>query len=489
MTLASFQFLCFFLVVFGLYLATPGRYRWVLLLGASYVFYELAGGIRLLCTLVVVTALSYGVARGIERCSNPRSKQRWLLLGIVLNLSAMVWWKYLPVALQGSNVLLVRTALRLPVPAHWLSVGVSYYVFQGISYLVDVYLEVIDPEHDAGRFALGMAFFPKVLQGPIERSENLLPQLRELKVPVGANLVAGVHLFLWGMFKKTVVADGLAGLVDPVYADVHAQSGVALLLATYLYAFQIYLDFSGYTDMALGVARCFNIRLCQNFNAPYLATSIPEFWRRWHISFSSWILDYIFKPLQIRWRDWRRWGTPLALIVTFLASGLWHGAALGFLAWGAIHGLYMALGSLMPRNRGAALNQPTPLRRMGRVILTFQLVCFAWVFFRAHTFSDAGWILRQVLLDLPRSVVHLSWSRDILLGSAPRQSLEVLFFLFVVLMIGWHERRSTPDATRVGEHAWLSRFPAWAQGTVYGALFYLLAFHGASAQSFIYLQF
>ncbi len=204
-------------------------------------------------------------------------------------------------------------------------------------------------------------------------------------------------IFAWGLFKKVVVADRLALFVNAVYGDVHVYTGLPLVLATWFYAFQLYFDFSGYTDMALGSARLFNINLTQNFNSPYLATSVAEFWRRWHISFSRWILDYIFKPLQMAWRDWRTAGTAASLVVTFLASGIWHGVSWGFVVWGGLHGVYLAT-SVYYRPWQKKIHKAlgitkSPLLKVWQTVVTFNLVCFAWIFFRANSLSDAFYII------------------------------------------------------------------------------------------------
>jgi D-alanyl-lipoteichoic acid acyltransferase DltB (MBOAT superfamily) len=211
-------------------------------------------------------------------------------------------------------------------------------------------------------------------------------------------------LFVWGLFKKIVIADRLGLFADVVYNDVHAFTGLPLLLGTYAYAFQIYMDFSGYTDMALGSARLFNINLSQNFASPYLATSVADFWRRWHITFSRWILDYIFKPLQMQWRSAKNVGTAAALIVAFLISGLWHGASWGFVIWGGLHGLYMAC-SVFYKPYQKKLHkvlgiEKTAFLRVWQVFVTFNLVSFAWVFFRANNLNDAAYVVSNILFGM-----------------------------------------------------------------------------------------
>ncbi len=290
-------------------------------------------------------------------------------------------------------------------------------MFQAISYLADLYLEIEKPEKRLDDFALYMAFFPKLLQGPIERAGDLLPQLKTPYRFDYENMRMGLLLFAWGLFKKVVIADRLGTFVDPVFEDVQAHTGLSLLLSLYFYAFQIYCDFSGYTDMALGSARLFNIRLTQNFNSPYLATSVTDFWRRWHISFSRWILDYLFKPMQMQWRNWRTGGTVLALLITFLISGLWHGVSWGFVIWGLLHGIYLSAPVLwagLAKKKQKRSKQPKSGIRTGvQIFLTFHLLVFSWIFFRANSVGDAFQILRNLgihFLDLhqiPFSIEYL----------------------------------------------------------------------------------
>jgi alginate O-acetyltransferase complex protein AlgI len=281
-----------------------------------------------------------------------------------------------------------------------VTIGVSYYTFQAISYLIDIRLGLLKPEHHLGYYALSLAFFPKLLQGPIERGGDLLPQLQDSKPFDYLAARSGLLLVAWGLFQKVVIADRLGMYVDTVYNDLRSYQGASLLLATYGYAGQIYFDFAGYTSMAIGSARMFGIALTPNFNQPYLATSIADFWRRWHISFSRWILDYIFKPLQLGWRNWGTAGTSLALLITFLVSGLWHGASWGFIVWGLLHGCYMAC-SVWYRPWQKKLHHwlgisKTPLLKFWQIGITFHLVCLAWVFFRANSLSDAFYVLQHL---------------------------------------------------------------------------------------------
>lgn len=500
MTFTSFPFFLFLPVVLLLFVMTPLQFRWFLLLTASYYFYACLKIPHLLIVLAAVTAVSYGCGLKIHRSEAVQLKRFWLWTGIAANMSVLICLKYIPFLAENLNHLLSWTSSEFKIiNVHQLvAIGVSYFVFQGISYLIDIYLEILEPERHLGKFALSMSFFPKLLQGPIERGGNLLPQLRELPTCSWDNLRAGAHLFLWGMFKKVVVADHLATFVDPVYNNVHAYYGLSLIIATYLFALQLFLDFSGYTDMALGVARCFNIRLTQNFNAPYMATSIADFWRRWHISFSSWILDYIFKPLQFSFRDWPRWGTPLALMVTFVASGAWHGASWCFIVWGMLHGIYLGSATIFRQQKRKLSKtmglENTTILKIWQIFSTFHLVCFSWIFFRSTTIRDALYVAWHSVVGIPRSLQLLSsnndaWLQHILLGKTPKEFASVLAILVLVFGIGFVDRRMATNQLQIGELSGLAKLPFWVKGCVYGILCYMIAFNGSSVQSFIYLQF
>ncbi len=394
----SLHYLLFLPLVLLLFRSVGESLRWAVLLAASLVFYALLGSPALLAALGAVAGVSYLAGLKLAAARADRSGRPWLWGGIGANLLVLFALKYLPLLLPAGN-------------GTWLAIGVSYFVFQAIGYLVDIDLEIAEPEPHFWRFLLFLAFFPKLLQGPIERAAELLPQLRQPYIFDYVTARSGLRLFAWGLFQKVVIADRLAAFVDPVYADLPGHSGLPLILATYGYAFQIYFDFSGYTDMALGTARLFNLRLTANFNQPYLATSVADFWRRWHISFSRWILDYIFRPLQMLWRGAGTAGAAAALLVTFLASGLWHGANAGFLVWGGLHGLYMG-SSLLYRPWQKRLHKRLRIKK-GRWLtawqrlLTFHLVVFAWIFFRAPDLHQALYVVGHLCSGLPEQLAAL----------------------------------------------------------------------------------
>jgi alginate O-acetyltransferase complex protein AlgI len=403
MTFNSPSFLIFLPLVFLCFYFVRDRYRWFVLLLASFIFYAFILKPILLVALTAVILVTNQIGWFIER-SEGRFKRRSLLwLGIFANLALLIYFKYLPFIIQNLTLLLDSLGINIVLvkPLPMVSIGLSFYIFQAISYLADIYFRMAKPERHLGYFALYMAFFPKLLQGPIERASHLIPQLKAKYELNYDNMRFGMLLFTWGLFKKVVIADRLALYVDPVYNDVHAFTGLPLLMATYAYAFQLYMDFSGYTDMALGCARLFNLNLTQNFNSPFLANSVADFWRRWHISLSRWILDYIFEPVQMLFRNMGKWGTAAALVTTFILVGIWHGANWTFIVFGLIHGIYLAASFVYKpyqKKLHKALGiEKTGLLKVWQVFVTFNLVSLTFVFIRATNLRDATYIILNML--------------------------------------------------------------------------------------------
>lgn len=399
----SLNYFLFLPVVYLVFFFVGDRARWFVLLTASLLFYAALNVPYLLVVLVLVAITTYAFGMWLDQAKSVRTKRALLWGGVAVNAIILIAMKYLPFLTENLESLshLISLDVQIQPIKAFVAIGISYYVFQAISYLFDIYLEIEKPERHFGYFTLYLAFFPKLLQGPIERASDLLPKLKAKYEFNYDNMRFGMLLFTWGLFKKVVIADRLCLHVDAVYNDVTAFTGLPLLLATYAYAFQLYMDFSGYTDMALGSARLFNINLSQNFNSPYLATSVADFWKRWHITFSSWILDYIFKPLQMKLRNWKNWGTAIALVVAFLVSGIWHGASWGFVIWGGLHGLYMTCSVFyrpyQKRLHRALGIEKTKFLKAWQIFVTFNLVSFAWVFFRAANLEDAKHVISKML--------------------------------------------------------------------------------------------
>jgi len=494
MTFTSPLYFLFWPAAFLVFYFSRDKYRWLVLLLASLAFYAALKAPSLLIALTGVTVLTYFSGRGVAAAMSPGRKTLVFWLGVTANLAILIGFRYLAVLIEGFNALsgAIGGGRHVFAAVDPISIGVSYYSFQAISYLVDVYLDVEKPEKHFGYFALYISFFPKLLQGPIERAGDFLPQLRQPYVFCYENVRSGLLLFAWGLFKKVVISDRLALFVNEVYGNVHAFSGLPLIIATYFYAFQIYCDFSGYTDMALGTSRIFNFKLTQNFENPYRATSIAMFWRRWHISFSRWILDYIFKPLQFRFRYWRDWGTALALVITFLACGVWHGATAGFVIWGLLHGLYMSC-SVLYRGLGRRFRRkkrsPTALIETWRVIATFHLVCLAWIFFRARSLADAFYVINHSIAGLPSSLVRLA-KRDSLVHDLYLNQSNKEFFLAVACLGLLAVLARATTAHEAAVRAFRQWAPGWLRWSAYlGFVLAVVVFGVFYGGAFIYFQF
>jgi len=398
MLFCSQKFLFFFALVFTVYWSLPWhRARVAVLLAASFWFY--ASWNQWLALLVGVSAaLDYAIGLGLEASHSQRVRRGLLVLSLVVNLGVLFTFKYANFFL-GSLAELLRSLgaeSSLPVLQVILPVGISFYTFEAINYTVDVYRRRVAAERNLMHFLVFILFFPHLVAGPIVRARDFLPQVRRPKRWDWLRAQLGVQLFLMGLVKKLVIADRMAQFADPVFADPGAYGTGALWLATIAYALQIYGDFSGYTDMALGSAHLFGYKLAANFRLPYLAVNVSDFWRRWHISLSSWLRDYLFIPL-----GGSRGGparTGVNVMVTMTLGGLWHGASWTFVIWGALHGMLLVVHRAFRRfcNERAGLDR---LLRSGpgtalRMTLTFLAVCMAWVVFRAPSMATASTLLR-----------------------------------------------------------------------------------------------
>lgn len=380
MNFNTLEFLLFLPAVLALHWALPHRLRWALLLASSWLFYfwwEPMAGLL----LVAVTAATWLCGLGAARERPPAVRRACLAMALGACLGCLGVFKY---AGFFAGLIPGGPAWRLLLP-----VGISFYTFQALSYVLDVYRGRTAPEGHFGYYALFISFFPQLVAGPIERSGRLLPQLRRERTLSREQLSAGGWLLLTGYFKKAAIADGLAPLVDAVYAAPGQAAGPEIIAATALFGLQIYCDFSGYSDIARGSAGLLGVELMENFQAPYAARSIREFWRRWHISLTAWFTDYVYIPL-----GGSRRGLPrrcFNIMAVFLLSGLWHGADWTFVAWGGIHGIYQVCGVLAARRTGGRTPQGRGTGLL-RCAATFSLVTFAWLFFRAQSMADA-WLL------------------------------------------------------------------------------------------------
>ncbi len=350
--------------------------------------------------IIISTIIDYYSGIMMEQEEKVENRKKFLYLSLFSNLGLLFTFKYFN--FFSNSVLTVLNSFNLfydsPTFKLLLPVGISFYTFQTLSYSIDVYKGKQKAEHHLGYFALYVSFFPQLVAGPIERSTRLLPQFYKKHEFNSKRVSDGIKLILWGFFKKVVIADRLAILVNHIYNDVQSYHGVTLLLATYFFAFQIYCDFSGYSDIAIGSAQILGYDLMKNFDRPYYAKSISEFWKRWHISLSTWFRDYLYIPLGGNRVNKARW--YFNLFVTFLVSGLWHGANWTFVIWGAIHGIYLIIAiwtkSIVDRFYLFIKLSNNWIRKIIDIFVTFHLVLFAWIFFRANSFSDAIYVIKNI---------------------------------------------------------------------------------------------
>ena len=471
----SLEFLIFFPTIVVLYFLTPARWRWVPLLVASYYFY-MSWKAEYLFLILLTTAVAYVTGLRMEAQPDQRRRRKYLWASLVINLGILFVFKYFNFFFGSLNELLGLTQSQYEIPYLnvLLPVGISFYTFQTLSYSIDVYRGRIKAEPHFGIFALYVSFFPQLVAGPIERASHLLPQFRQTFSVDWNRIASGLGLMLWGLFKKIVVADRLAQLVNQVYNAPTDNNGITLMLATFFFAFQIYCDFSGYSDIAVGAARVMGFDLMENFNLPYLSKSIAEFWRRWHISLSTWFRDYVYFPLGGNRVSVPRW--TVNVLIVFLVSGLWHGASWTFVVWGSLHGLYMVIEGLWARRPQVRLNEQTAqahwLANAGKTLFTFLLVCFAWIFFRANSLADALYIVTH-LFDFSTLDLGIAWS-DALLG---------LLAIFLLEFFQALRRIQFPDGNPVLARPWIQ----W--GYLYALIFSILLFGVFSNEQFIYFQF
>ncbi|UPY36819.1 MBOAT family O-acyltransferase [Sediminicoccus sp. KRV36] len=467
----------------------PQSLRLYYVLAASFFFFGYQNPSYLWLLIVVILA-SYGA--GLAIAVDPGRRKLYMGACVALLLGLLGYFKYTDFAISLLDQGLTAAGLpgRITPLGILLPIGISFFVFQAISYVVDVYRGDKGAERNLAVLALYKAYFPQLVAGPIERSTHLLPEIRRTFAsnnpasPDPAMLSAGCRLILLGFFKKLVVADNIGVFADHVFADPSGHSGLAALLGVYCFAIQIYCDFSGYTDIARGVSRLMGIELMENFRRPYFAASIREFWTRWHISLSSWFRDYLFKPLGGSRVSTQRWMFNISAV--FLLSGLWHGASVNFLIWGGIHGaIYMTeqlLAGTARRLGLAGLRLSAFARRSLRVVavlITFHIVCFAWIFFRAPGFNEAWAVVEAA------SAAFIPSQPLTGIGLFQRDSFAWIgLFVAVLLLIDL-----AAEVTGDNGKALLRR--AWPRWIVYALAALAIVFFGNwnNAQQFIYFQF
>jgi D-alanyl-lipoteichoic acid acyltransferase DltB (MBOAT superfamily) len=476
----SLEYLVFLPVVAIIYYILPGKARWVFLLAASLRFY-MAWKPELVALMLFAVFANY-ICALLMKGAGKRKRKALLIIAMAANFSMLIWFKYLGFFARSLEAL----AKALGFGASFgdvsiaLPMGISFYTFQAAAYTIDVYRGSLEPERNFFKVALFISFFPQLVAGPIERAKDLLGQLFERKKPSMENISAGAKLLVIGFFKKAVVADRLAPAVEWAYSDPARSEGLPALLATIFFAVQIYCDFSGYSDIAAGSARVLGIGLMQNFRQPYLSRSFKEFWKRWHISLSGWLRDYLYIPLGgSRVSKGRKW---LNVLVTFAASGLWHGANWTYVAWGVLHGLFQVAEDMLSP---LAKLFPKPVRALLGMSATIALTLFAWVFFRAKGISEAWHIIIHMADGFPK------WGGrqgvfDVLSTMGGGLAANLLA-LGLVIIAGLMELAGGNESLYLKAERW----PALARAAAYGFLMALILALGvySNGGQFIYFQF
>ncbi|MFT5595416.1 MAG: alginate O-acetyltransferase complex protein AlgI [Flammeovirgaceae bacterium] len=473
----SFQFMVFLVIAFSAYWLFFHRQRAlrnVFLLAASYVFYGW-WDYRFLGLIAFSTAVDFLIGQYIHHSEKSLNRKLLLATSLLVNLGLLAYFKYANFFIEsfadfsqgvlGLEANMSSLAIILPV-------GISFYTFQTLSYTIDIYRKRLDPTNNIVEFAAFVSFFPQLVAGPIERASNLLPQFKEKKKFRYEDGSEGMRLIVWGLFKKTVIADNCAPYVNEIFSSYQDQPAAVLFMGAILFAFQIYGDFSGYSDIAIGTARLFGFRLMTNFNYPYFSRDVAEFWRRWHISLSTWFRDYLYIPLGGSRKSMKR--TLTNVLIIFVVSGFWHGANWTFIVWGGLHALYImpvvAFG-LNRKHLDGKRSLVPKISEIAQIGLTFFLVCVAWIFFRAPSVGVAT---------------------DYLFGMVQRPVLPENFYFFPPWLLGligfmvlseWIGKNHTPEK-------WIGIIPKWGRYGFYLLLFGLwFLFASSEKQAFIYFQF
>ena len=475
----SKEFFYFFIGVVTIYFSIPHKYRWAWLLIASYYFYMAWNPIYSILILLY-TVITYFFALQIGKTDKKSERKIYLSVALFITLLILFIFKYFNFFSDFTNSILnlVNSQRKVSVLDVLLPVGISFYTFQTMSYLIDVYRKEKEPEHHFGKYALYVSFFPQLVAGPIERSTRLMPQFFEKHEFEYDRAVSGLRLMLWGFFKKLVIADRSSIIVDSIYNSPGGHTGPVLIIATYLFAFQIYCDFSGYSDIAIGTARILGYDLMENFRRPYFSKSVIEFWRKWHISLSTWFRDYLYIPMggnrvpKIRW--------VYNIIVVFLITGFWHGANWTFLVWGGLHGLFLLINNFISFLKGIINWQPdnkyvsTGLSLLS-ILITFHVVTFCWIFFRAKSLSDSLYIVKHLFIWKPLNINDFGVTISEL----------AILIIAIILMEVTHVFQEI--SLRMKRQISLSRPVRWA---LYYSLIVMIVVFGVFDQSaFIYFQF
>ncbi len=480
----SLSFLFFFILVTTLYFALPYKRRWLLLLLSSCYFYMAFVPIYILIIGFTIV-IDYFAGICIENAIG-RKRKLFLIASILANIGVLAIFKYYNFFNNNFDFLLNGMGLNNPMPylSILLPIGLSFHTFQAMSYTIEVYRGNQKAERHFGIYSLYILFYPQLVAGPIERPQNLLHQFREKHEFEYDRVTSGLKLMAWGLFKKVVIADRLAKAVDVVYNNPQEHNSLSLIIATIFFSYQIFCDFSGYSDMAIGAARVMGFKLMKNFDNPYQSKSVHEFWKRWHISLSTWFRDYLYISLGGNRVTIPRW--YLNLFIVFLVSGLWHGANWTFVIWGALHGFYMVFALITKKLRGK-INQFLHLDKLPflSVLSTFVLVAFAWIFFRANTVQSAFYIVEHLFTGIPDVVSNLLNHQPVLDYMGLEKRSYILSFLLIIFLETAHYIQSKRNISTI-----LASKKSYVRWTVYYIALLSILFLGVfENRQFIYFQF
>lgn len=486
----SIDFLVFFPLVVLLYFVIPFKARNLFLLIASYFFY-MCWTPKYAILIAISTLITYITGMLISKSKTTKGAKAWVAVSFASNLSILVFYKYFDFILNNLNAVLSRvgfTAIESPFSV-LLPVGISFYTFQALSYTMDVYRKEIPPEKNLIQYALFVSFFPQLVAGPIERSKNLLSQMHEKHTFNYNRMKHGLLVMLWGYFLKLVISDRAAILVNTVFNNFEIYEGFEIILAAVLFAIQIYCDFGGYSCIAIGAAEVMGFRLMENFNTPYFSESVTEFWRRWHISLSTWFRDYLYIPL-----GGNRKGTfrkYVNLMIVFLVSGLWHGASWNFVVWGGLNGLYQVIEGMTKKSRDKLseklhIDREKFSSKLFRMFTTFCLIDFAWIFFRADGARNALKMIRRIFLEFNPWIFFSD--RMFQLGLDVKDFSVLMFSLLILIAVGICKYNGVHITKLLEKQGKIFRWLVYL-GAVFFVLIYGIYGPGYDASQFIYFQF
>ncbi len=481
MVFNSFNFVGFIipiLIVYWIFFKKSKVSQNILLLVSSLVFYAWADW-RFLILLLISILLNYYLGKKISNTTNETIQRHFLYIGLIFNIGLLLYFKYFNFFYEGFVEILnvFGASASYNTLSILLPLGISFFSFQTLGYLIDIYNEETEPSNNLLEFSVFVSYFPKILSGPIERASKMMPQIQEKRNFTYPVFVDGLRQILWGLFAKIVIAENCAAIANPIFNDYGNQSGSVLLLGTFFYAIQLYADFSGYSNMAIGISKLFGIQLMRNFSTPFFSTNISDFWRKWHISLTTWMMDYVFTPLSFSLRSYQKKGLIISIIATFVLVGFWHGANWTFVFYGLLHGIYfipLVYSGKMNTSEIVAKGKLLPsFVELIKMILLFILIMLTDVFFRTHNVSEAFDYIFLIFSNNIFSIPTEIFSSNYLITTA-------LLFLFIA--VEWLHREKSHDFE-------ISHYPFILRWICYIVLYLLILIFGKSAETFIYFQF